>query len=190
MVIAIGSMRLVNKTPYDSRELKDFIYACAKELRGGRKITPDLLVVAKPSYHNRMHGLGWLTKVYSPKYNHQGHLIKLTISVNAKGNNYGDHFKRDLAHLIIHELMHCQGLNHWGVHKLEKRYGYGWGSDTLSFADSLPLSMQVARTETPHNLRVERHDQAKKMVAQYESKVKRYQNLLKKWQKKVKYYEN
>lgn len=183
-------MKLVNTTPYDSKDLKDFIYVCGKKLRGGRKITKELLVITKARYSgNGISGLGWLQKVWVRKHGHQGYLIKLKIPVNL-GQMPVEKFKRDLAHVVIHELMHCQGSNHWKIHKLEKKYGYTWGAETLSFADNLPLGLKTQTSKPQRDIRSERYVQAKKKVVEMTSKVKRYENLLKKWRKKVKYYEN
>ncbi len=200
-------MRLVNTTPYNDKDLKGFVYTCAKELRGGRKLCKDLTIRFQgkhlPEWVKEAHkgtsetlpkrgvsGLAYLSKVYHSVglvrgSGHQtyGYLITIRIPVD---NTFT---KRELAHVIIHELMHCQGHNHWAVHKLERRYDYGWKSEALAFADNLPLNLKVEVPKPQRNVRAERHEQAKKMVVEYTAKVKRYQNLLKKWQKKVKYYE-
>ena len=184
-------MKLVNTTPYDSKDLKTFIYFCGKKLRGGRKITIDLLVIARPSYTGRFHGLGWLHKVWVHKYNHQGYLIKLTIPTQKSLNEIEQKsFKRNVAHLVIHELMHCQGYNHWGTHKIEKRNGYGWGADALAFADNLTLGDKYTIIKPKLDIKIVRHKHAIEKLKEVTSKIKRYTTLQKKWRAKVKYYES
>jgi hypothetical protein len=191
-------MKLKNTTIYSDETLKKLIYMCAKKLRGGRKLTKDLSVVIKSNLQGfSVSGNAYMSKVYHPDihfpdngHRDYGYLIHLKIPnklqrylVSGEQSNPND-TKRDIASVIMHELMHCQGHNHWKINKLEKKYDYSF-VDTFDFIPKLMNTKIVAKRD----LKKERYEKAIKMVKVYQTKLKRDTTLLKKWQRKVKYYE-
>jgi IS1 family transposase len=86
------------------------------------------------------------------------------------------------AQVLAHEFGHNRHLYHKEMCAV--------GDINTDYAEKFKVQPKQIIEKPKTYLIATRHELAKKKLAEYAAKTKRYVKLLKKWQKKVKYYEN
>jgi hypothetical protein len=85
----------------------------------------------------------------------------------------------DVAWVFCHELQHIRGLRHKDI----------CDSYDLEWTKDMTIGIKTKKEKKATDVRIKRYENVLKHVKEAESKVKRWQKILKKWNTKKKYYE-
>lgn len=208
-------MKIVNKTPYQTRHLRAFALRAARE-----ELEPEHLhlitVTFKPLSGKRHAGSPWSGgsaelgyKVWATyALNRQGFIDgtttrhigrRVTINVPVRDPNgvLGDWkpeqftiLRQSLAHVLLHEFAHCHGKTHNDMRGASRyRYVGNW-RDHVAWALELPLERKPEKPKpTVDDKRILRLRRAAWNLALWETKLKRAQTKVKRWRATVRRME-
>jgi hypothetical protein len=174
-------MKLVNKTDWDSKQLKTIFIKCLQEIRK----TEDLKRWRKLVVYIVWHKSWW---VGGCAYYHS---TSLTMKLPRKpiDGTYRDgmDFVQNIVDIFIHEFGHCLGIKHGPQHKKLEHMYRDWIKETFS-NEKYPLLIREKKV-TKENAIVKKYQQAVVNCAKATTRFKRAKTILEKWTRKVKYYE-
>ena len=177
-------MKIINKTKWKNKDLRKLCRAVIKNTGSHKNHIIYILTTKKRwrDYSGRASINGSWIQMFVPK----------TIDKNFVKGNDGQ-YRQKLTNTIFDVKRFAQILEHEIHHNL----GLSNHKDMLSSGDlnvdyvkDFRVNIQEEEPKPKRDLKKERYEKALKKVKEYESKLKRYNNLLKKWKKKVRYYEN
>jgi len=171
-------MKIINHTKWNTSDLRNLFAQCIWEIkkvegRGkniGIKIELKNNNVWKDNINGRAY-VGWYKM-----------MIKIGIDIDLTDIEK----QKELAQIFIHEYYHNLGMrsqdyrgykNDW-----TKRYD-------VSFVKDYQIRLAEVKTKPKRDIQMERYQKVLGYIKEYQSKVKRTQNLLRKWKQKQRRYE-
>jgi hypothetical protein len=180
-------MKIKNYTQWNTKDLQKLMNECVR--REGMD-NHRIVIIEYSKRFCTTHGLASIN----------GNWIRMFVLKPIVEYNEGSEIRKKLrefdsmlfAEIFTHELGHNRGLHHDEMVSISD-FEMAWAKefkvnlkDELKFENGKIIS---AIPKEPRNLKTERYEKTLKKVREFETKVKRYKNLLRKWEKKQKYYE-
>lgn len=168
-------MKLINRTPYDTRALRRIITAVHRILAKteGRLATWRYLRITVETRRAR-----WNEGAVSGWASYSGTRMMLRLP-HPRRHHVGAH---RVAWLAEHELHHAYGRRHGHFsEELPEWWRQHVGSD--------PLPLKPTKTRPPRDLVAERRQKAERLLRQWERRLKLAQTKVRHYRKKVRYYE-
>lgn len=169
-------MRIENKTKYKTQCLRELFSACCR--MADTNVKAKELYVHVSRANTRVSGVAFL-----------GASV-IWIKIPRKellDSGDGKKLERIVAWVFIHELLHCDGIDHHDMNK--DWYPCGWRkARKLKWADKYLLVEEVPEL-TPLKSCKQKLEHARKMVDRHKIRRDREETLIKKWKRKVRYYE-
>lgn len=185
------SFKLKNDTIWDSNDLRKlFRMVCEQE--GYYPSTIEVITSRAQTHCRPLRvtglggiGYGWLRlgipcRQVHHIYDEQKH--RFTRSTEELKELSGPYVKR-IAQVLAHEIAHNRGVREHSTMLCSSQL------DINKEIEKIVIHKKPVKTKPKRNIRQERYNSALKKQKMYESKIKRYTNLMKKWGKKVKYYK-
>jgi hypothetical protein len=177
-------VRLTNKTNWRSDHIRAFVQRCLEaEMEPHQRKKIRVLVK-----YRRQYGSGGRAYLGHSQRMHATHMTLYLPKEGAQD-------KIALAHTIVHEIGHLQGLQHRDMQSnpgVSRKYMYGVGYQELyKWAEELPLEREAeVEPVKPSSLDKfkKKLEAAEKKLAKAEKREKAAIKLRKKWEAKVKYY--
>lgn len=179
-------MKLINKTNWDTKDLKKIINLVFNKVAPERKKHTSITISTSKNYHGRASIGGYWIEMRVPPTT----ITNLTSVAMEDGTTkiIREQLPREFnvkgfGQILEHEIRHNLGLrNH--------RDMVDWWKLDVSHLDGLDMNPKKSKPKQQRNLVAERYQKAEKKVKELTTKAKRTQTILKKWKKKVKYYQN
>ena len=177
-------MRVLNKTNWDTRQMKRIFSKCLQEVRKTENHPQLKRLVVTVVWHRSW----WIGG--SATYNSCYLKIKMPRKAWEDKFHYGKFefdLSQQLAGTFMHEVGHCIGIHHTrGRNTIENLYA-DWIRNTFS-NESFPLSMKISKKPSM-NIVDMRYGHVLANLERARTRFKRAKTLLDKWTRKVKYYE-
>ena len=189
-------MKIINNTDYVTNDLKKIFTQCEKTngIVCDNWIMKNLTI--KIVHTKQARGCsgraainGYSMTIRIPNYEYyflKADDTKMVYAVEGKMITKLEYLKRkrrnlteDVAWIFCHELQHIRGLLHKDI---QDTYDLEWTKDYT-------IGIKIKKDKPKVNLQIKRYDNVMKHVKEAESKIKRWQKILKKWNTKKKYYE-
>ena len=169
-------MQITNTTRWDTSDLRRLFSRCISEIRKveGRGKNAGLKVKVMNSTRRKFTGrayIGWHEMI-----------IKIGVTVDLSDIE----MREELARLFIHEFYHTLGYRNQDYRYYQNDWTKDWG---VGFVGEYPVREVAPKAKPERDIQMERYEHVLEKVKEYDSKIKRCQNLLKKWKQKQKYYE-
>jgi len=171
-------MQIINHTKWNTSDLRNLFSECiwqVKKIEGrGKNIGIKIEVKNNNVWEETMNG-----RAYVGYY-------KMMIKIGTKIDLTKIEKQKELAFLFIHEYYHNLGFRSQDY----KNYTKDWTQRyDVSFVKNYPIRLAETKIELKRDIQMERYQKVLGYVKEYQSKVKRVQNLLKKWKQKQRRYE-
>ena len=170
-------LEIANTTKWDTSDLRRLFSRCISEIRKveGRGKNAGLKVKVMNSTRRKLTGRGYIG------------WYEMTIKIGITVDLSEIEMRQDLARLFIHEFYHNLGYRSQDHRYYQNDWTKKWD---VRFVEEYPIREAAPVVKPKRDIQMERYEHVLSKVREYDSKIKRYQNLLKKWKKKQKYYEN
>lgn len=175
-------MKIKNNTKYNTTDLKRLFLACCRQVRTGKDIRRKLRVEVID--HKR--------RLSRASYWGDWALMNLGDYMNGEERDTKGWW-RAIAWVACHEFLHSKGMSH---RKMSFRYPYyhSWlqlreNPEKMAWADDYPVRLKEIKIKPKIDIQVVRYEKVLSKVKEWESKVKRGQNILKRYTAKKRYYE-
>lgn len=175
-------MRIVNKTKWNTKQLRTIFTKCLQEIRK----TEDIKWWRKLTVHVVWHRSWWVGGY--AYYNSTLLIMKMPRKSFTEPVRDGLDFTQAVADTFIHEFGHCFGIKHGPSRKTIEHVYRDWIKATFS-NETYPLSLDKAEKVMKENVIVKRYNQAMANCTRAATRVKRAKTIFEKWTRKVKYYE-
>jgi len=176
-----GKIKLINKTGWDTHDLRKFVLAGLKAEVG--KWYNYTVTIANAAVNTYYVGWGW--------YN-QNKMKLVLPPVDDRAYTFSRLFLTSeqiirIARTLAHEVQHNKGEHHRGMVK-SRELPVEWAYTLVT--NGFRINRAPQPTPKPkRDIQAERQAHAEKMLAKHESDLKRKQKLVKNWRTKVRYYE-
>lgn len=173
------SMKLTNKTHYETRLLRKLLTVCLREFRRREGDPRQIRHLEVTVEHGRSKWIGGRAYL-------NGRFVRMILPKNFERYTSGN-APQVFARIFIHELGHCVGMRHMKGHAGEGEF-WEWIRANID-EERFPLPIAESKRKPKGPLQEKRYLQAVANSKRAETRLKRAQTLAKKWRTKVRYYE-
>lgn len=166
-------MKILNKTHWNSEQIKALLYAVARQEQLPGDFTRRLHCTIK---YRRNGGYGG-----SAFYN--SHYMKLKMPRTGPVDSV------TVAKIMAHEMAHCQGVKHRQMHGPRYSWEDGW-REIWAMANNYTIEAKaVVANERSLTTSSDQMEKCRLMIGKWERKAQLAKTYIKKWSRRLAYYE-
>jgi hypothetical protein len=173
-------MKIVNKTKFNTSDLRKIVQLSLTKFRSGEKGNP----LVRKSYNVTFEthkGQGWTGGC---AYYNSGHL---TIKLPLKYAGHKLTFAQSIADVFFHEVGHCIGVKHNSGNDTIERYYRDWILKTITSDFKVNDVGKIIKDKV--DIQLHRYNLVSKNIEKAKTRLKRAKTIFDKWQRKLVYYE-
>jgi hypothetical protein len=175
-------MKIINRTKYDTNDLRKISNLCMSKFRADEKGNSLLKSNYKVVFETHKASGGWVGGC--AYYNSSWFTIKLPLEYKRTHLT----FEQSIADVWFHEIGHCLGVRHNKRHSSIEEPYQEWIKKTITSDYAVKEKVKLKRDKG--DIIVKRFNAVVKNLEVAKTRFKRAKTLLRKWESKLKYYQS